>query len=51
MTASRFLDGFTLRDETVNKRITDAIETQDAAEAKRLMDGHVNAYAEFLGMS
>ena len=35
----------------IHGRITDAIETQDAAEAKRLMDGHVNAYAEFLGMS
>lgn len=40
--------------EKVNRihgRITDAIEQQDAAEAKRLMDGHVNAYAEFLGVT
>ncbi|MCA0206260.1 FadR/GntR family transcriptional regulator [Pararhodobacter sp.] len=35
----------------IHGRITDAIEKQDPAEAKRLMERHVTAYAEFLGMS
>ncbi|GGF74759.1 GntR family transcriptional regulator [Mameliella alba] len=35
----------------IHGRITEAIEQQNPSEAKRLMDGHVNAYAEFLGIS
>ncbi|MBW8638702.1 FCD domain-containing protein [Hoeflea sp. WL0058] len=35
----------------IHGRITDAIEKQDAAQARRLMDGHVNAYADFLGIT